>query len=160
MLSTITLLILAAVVRASPISDSESFALRAGGPAYVPITPPCTLSYPVSGPGSTPSQAYHPAVDITSTQIYSWDIDMPDSVYQNESAWWTECIEQCNGLSGCRAAFLAYEVPAESRYGAPGGYPSVGCRMFNVFLREGDFAAVTNGSYTQAIAGNIDGCGK
>ncbi|KAL1640716.1 hypothetical protein SLS58_006730 [Diplodia intermedia] len=159
---------------ASPISSqpqplpNNNNAPRAGGPSYVPITPPCAVTDPLPPPPSTDtanqtSAGIRPSSALTAAhQLYSWDRPAGDAAYLNASTLWGNCVEQCNGLDGCVSAFLAYDVPAEPRHGAPGGAPGIACRMFDVAVGEGDFRPVANGSYVRAVAGVIggDGCGK
>ncbi|KAK8197916.1 uncharacterized protein BKA78DRAFT_292973 [Phyllosticta capitalensis] len=154
--TTLVSLGLATLTTALPTNNPITLNPRAGGPAYVEIKPPCYLSYALP---SDASSAMRPTV-ATENQIYHWDQAMGDAAYSNETTLWTQCTQQCNGLTGCKAAFLAYNVPSEPIYSSPGGNPSVACRMFNVVLDESSFEPVTNGSYVQAMAANIDGCGK
>ncbi|GME52449.1 hypothetical protein GTA08_BOTSDO08653 [Neofusicoccum parvum] len=98
---------------------------RAGAPSYVPITPPCHLTYPRTTPSTTPPQSFRPAASLASAQLYSWDRPLSDEAYTNSTALWTNCAEQCNGLSGCKSALLAYNVPGEARLG--GYLPDPAC---------------------------------
>ncbi|KAK7509631.1 uncharacterized protein IWZ02DRAFT_503303 [Phyllosticta citriasiana] len=154
-ITTTLISLLATLTTALPTANNLN--PRAGAPSYVPIEAPCYLSYALAADASS---AARPNVDIATTQIYHWDRALADAKYSNETTLWTQCVEQCNGLSGCKAAFLAYNVPSEPIYTSPGGSPSIACRMFNVQLDPASFETVANGSYTQAMAANIAGCGK
>lgn len=154
---------------ASPIlqQTQQQHEARAGAPAYVPITPPCSVSYPLpqttAANQTSSSTGYRPSAALTAAhQIYAWDRPASDAAYINATTLWTNCVEQCNGLSGCKSAFLAYDVPAESHYGAPGGALGIGCRMFDVAVAAADFEVITNGSYVRPVAGVIggEGCAK
>ncbi|OJD29924.1 uncharacterized protein BKCO1_7000054 [Diplodia corticola] len=155
---------LTATTSASPLPNTNT--PRAGAPAYKPITPPCRVTDPLPATNATsdPTTAgLRPSASLTAShQLYSWDRPASDAAYLNASTLWTDCIEQCNGLSGCVSAFLAYDVPAEPRYGAPGGALGIACRMFDVAVAAADFAPVANGSYVRPVAGVIggEGCGK
>lgn len=149
-------LLAATLATASPIANLP----RAGAPSYVPITPPCSVSYPLSSSPSNATVAYAPAAALTAAhKIYSWDRPLSDEAYVNATTLWSNCVEQCNGLDGCVSAFLAYNVPGESHYGGPAGNPSIGCRMYDVAVRESDFVGVANGTYERAVAGVIGGEG-
>lgn len=149
---------------ASPISSQlNSNVPRAGGPSYVPITAPCTVTDPLPPSTNKNTTGFRPSTALTAAhQLYSWDRPAGDAAYLNASTLWTNCVEQCNGLDGCVSAFLAYDVPAEPHYGAPGGALGIACRMFDVAVDESDFRSVSNGSYVRAVAGVIggEGCGK
>ncbi|KAF9632212.1 hypothetical protein BFW01_g3074 [Lasiodiplodia theobromae] len=162
---------LSATTTASPIlqqTQQQQHEARAGAPAYVPITPPCSVSYPLpqtstTAANQTSTDGYRPSAALTAAhQIYAWDRPASDAAYINATTLWTNCIEQCNGLSGCKSAFLAYDVPAESHYGAPGGALGIGCRMYDVAVAAADFEIITNGSYVRPVAGVIggEGCAK
>lgn len=152
--TALTALLLTITTTATPIRP------RAGAPAYKPITAPCHITYPLSDPSTSPPLAYRPTPNTTAAhEIYSWDRPIGDADYTNSTALWTSCIEQCNGLAGCKAAFLAYNVPGEARYGAEAGQPSIGCRMFDVVLGQVQLEGVRAG-YERAVAGSLVGCGK
>ena len=70
------------------------------------------------------------------------------------AARWEGCLEQCNGLDGCVAAFMADGVKTPPGwYGMQGGVSERACWMFNETLTEAGFECaegVGNGT-----AGNI-----
>jgi len=150
-LSAVALPVLAA---ASPIELDR----RAGGPAIVPLASNCTLMNPLphasQHPGNASISGYQPSALFSSSQIYSWYIPQPDFISQE--ARWSNCIQQCNGLSGCVSAFMAYNAPLPKGWlGLPGGELEVGCFMFNKTLTPLDFVAAQKGNYVNATAGNI-----
>lgn len=144
------------VALASPIAvDLEA---RAGGPAFTPIPANCTLMNPLphasQHPGNGSVSGYVPSTSALTSQIYSWYLSQPD--FMAPASRWESCIEQCNGLSGCSSAFMAYNAPTpKGYYGTQGGVMSVGCMMFNRTLTPLDFVAATEGQYVNATAGNI-----
>ncbi|KAF2091471.1 hypothetical protein K490DRAFT_60911 [Saccharata proteae CBS 121410] len=150
-----TTLLLSALALSSPILP------RAGAPSITPVAPPCYIDYPMTTPNTTSnSTAYRPTANASTSLTYAWDQPLANSAYTNQSTLWADCINQCNGLQGCKSAFLAYNVPSMPVYGTAGGEPSIMCQMYSVFMRKEDFVEVKNGSYVQALAGNIQGCGK
>lgn len=159
-LVTILALSLAAVVYGAPLLEE-----RAGGPGYEPIDEDaCSIEYPLTtlDTPETDYQAFYPNVSAAD-QIYQWDLFDDQSNY---TSMWNDCIDQCNYLRDgalqanrselvCLSAFLASNVPSESPYLPPGSFSPWGCRMFNVTLDPSNLNYIDNGSYTQAIAGNI-----
>ncbi|PSK34060.1 Glucan endo-1,3-alpha-glucosidase agn1 [Elsinoe australis] len=132
---------------------------RAGGPAYNPIPTTCSVPNPLppTAPGvpatnfSTNGLAPSPSFRAAHL-IYQFYLPSPDSTDIAER--WEGCLEQCNGLSGCVAAFMADGMRTpKGWYGTEGGVESRGCLMFNGTLAEGDF--VTREKVRGATAGNI-----
>lgn len=102
-----------------------------------------------------------PSTPAGAVMIYSWDMPASVGEQQNATALWTQCIDQCNGLTGCQAAYLGYNVPSTAKYGLPEGYSlGIGCRMFNATLLDTDLVQVQGGNYTQAVTANIVGCDR
>ncbi|THW84898.1 hypothetical protein D6C97_07471 [Aureobasidium pullulans] len=151
MLASVALPILAA---ATPI-DLER---RAGGPAIVPLAANCTLMNPLphasQHPGNGTISGYVPSSSFSASKVYSWYIPQPD--FLTREARWSNCIEQCNGYSGCVSAYMAYNAPLPKGWlGLPGGELEVGCFMYNRTLTPLDFVVATEGQYVNATAGNI-----
>jgi hypothetical protein len=139
---------------ASPIGLDR----RAGGPAITPIPASCTIMNPLPHAsqyyGNGTVSGWVPSSDALSHQIYSWYLSQPD--YMTINNRWSNCIEQCNGLSGCASAFMAYNAPLpKGYYGLPGGQLEVGCLFFNRTLTPLDFVTAKAGQYVNATAGNI-----
>lgn len=152
--TVLTAVALPLLAAASPIELDR----RAGGPAIVPLASNCTLINPLphasQHPGNASISGYQPSSLFSSSQIYSWYIPQPDFISQE--ARWSNCIQQCNGLSGCVSAFMAYNAPLPKGWlGLPGGELEVGCFMFNTTLTPLDFVAAEKGNYVNATAGNI-----
>jgi hypothetical protein len=150
----ITAVALPLLAAASPIELDR----RAGGPAIVPLAENCTLINPLphasQHPGNASISGYQPSTLFTTSQIYSWYIPQPD--FLSQEARWSNCIQQCNGYSGCVSAFMAYNAPLPKEWlGLPGGELEVGCFMFNRTLTPLDFVAAEKGNYVNATAGNI-----
>jgi hypothetical protein len=150
----ITAVALPLLAAASPIELDR----RAGGPAIVPLAENCTLINPLphasQHPGNASISGYQPSTLFTTSQIYSWYIPQPD--FLSQEARWSNCIQQCNGYSGCVSAFMAYNAPLPKGWlGLPGGELEVGCFMFNRTLTPLDFVAAKKGNYVNATAGNI-----
>ncbi|KAI5202354.1 hypothetical protein E4T39_04765 [Aureobasidium subglaciale] len=139
---------------ASPIELER----RAGGPAIVPLAANCTLMNPLphasQHPGNASISGYTPSSSFSSSKIFSWYIPQPDFISQE--ARWSNCIQQCNGLTGCVSAYMAYNAPLPKGWlGLPGGELEVGCFMFNRTLTPLDFEVAQSGQYVNATAGNI-----
>lgn len=152
--------LLSALLVSTSLALSIPHAIRAGGPGFVPIPANCSVPNPLpptsSGPAtnySTNSLSPSPAV-VNASQIYSYFLPLPD--YESMHQRWEGCLEQCNGLDGCVAAFMADLVPTpEGYYGTPGGVLERACLMFDRALTECDFVTVQEG-YVNATAGNIE----
>jgi hypothetical protein len=152
--TTLAAVALPLLATASPIE----LARRAGGPAIVPLADNCTLINPLphasQHPGNASISGYQPSTLFTTSQIYSWYIPQPD--FLSQEARWSNCIQQCNGYTGCESAFMAYNAPLPKGWlGLPGGELEVGCFMFNRTLTPLDFVVAEKGNYVNATAGNI-----
>lgn len=159
---------LAALATAVPVestaSHSEpaahSLVERAGGPAYKALATPCTAFYPRGHPQSTTTakKSYRPKDKFAKHLVYSWD--QPLSPSTNYKTIWSQCLEQCNGLSNCKSAYMGYQIPSLPRYGGPGGVLGVGCRMYDATFTSSDYVTMLNGTYVHAIAADLENCGK
>ncbi|OCK86033.1 hypothetical protein K432DRAFT_377134 [Lepidopterella palustris CBS 459.81] len=128
---------------------------RAGGPAAVPIPANCTVKNPLPTSTSPSTVAYAPAPSTTSAYVYS-AYYYPFST--NQTALFTQCLEQCYGYGNkgeCVAAYLASNVPAPPLFGSPGGQLETACLMYNRTLTPADFVVASPGTYTDARCGNI-----
>ncbi|KAF2805539.1 uncharacterized protein BDZ99DRAFT_574459 [Mytilinidion resinicola] len=154
MLSTTLLTTLLTTTTALALPLHNPLAPRAGGPAYTPIPATCPVYtvLPVSLSSSPPHYAPLASVDAAN-QVYAayWD---PAST--NDTDLYIGCLEQCNGLSGCKAAYIAWEVPTPAGYyGTPGGELMTGCLMYNRTLVAGDFGAAKEGTHRDGRMGNL-----
>ncbi|KAF2152013.1 hypothetical protein K461DRAFT_160613 [Myriangium duriaei CBS 260.36] len=138
---------------------------RAGGPSFNPIPADCTVPNPLPCTSGQPPQNYSstnilPSTSVvTAHRIYQYYLPLPD--YESMANRWEGCLEQCNGLSGCVAAFMADGVPTPAGwFGTAGGDRDRACWMFNATLAEGDFTAVGAEGTGNATAGNIVCPGK
>lgn len=131
---------------------------RAGGPAFVPLAANCTVVNPLPHAshqcGNGTVNGWMPSNATLKNQIYEFYLEQPD--FETINARWAGCLEQCNGLDGCKSALLAYNAPTPNGYyGTAGGALDVGCLMFNVSLTPNDFVPATTGNYVNETAGNI-----
>ena len=146
--------ILLTVTTAIP-TPSTHYPARAGGPIAKPIPANCTIKSPLPATTSTATAAYAPAPNTTSISVYS-------AYYQpastNQTALFTQCLEQCYGFGTpgtCMAAYLASNVPAPPLFGSPGGQLETACLMYNRTLTPADFVLAPAGTYTDAMSGDI-----
>lgn len=125
---------------------------RAGGPIAKPIPANCTIKSPLPATTSTPTAAYAPAPNTTSSSVYNAYYP-PAST--NQTALFTQCLEQCYGFGTpgtCVAAYLASNVPAPPLFG---GRLETACLMYNRTLTPADFVLAPAGTYTDAMSGDI-----
>lgn len=149
---------------------------RAGGAPSANIDS-CDVKYPLVSPWdlSSPQAALRPKYGILSKYlIYSYDLPLQgdDASSADLETLFTQCLERCNGLrqsaraanngqpvkGECQSAFMAYNMPSLAKYGDNGGTPVIGCRLFKKMLSRNCVTAVRNGSFTNAIIGNIASC--
>lgn len=123
-------------------------AIQAGGPAIVPFDASCTLTSPLPYPNG-----YKPKASFVSANLaYSAYFDSP----REPSAVALQCFEQCNGLNGCKSAFLGYQIPTpKGYYGTPGGDLTIACIMFTALLGPDDFVPAPREQYQNSSAANI-----
>lgn len=131
---------------------------RAGGPAITPIPSNCTVTNPLPHAnhfcGNGTVSGWEPSSEALQSKVYQWYLSQPD--FQSVNQRWGGCIDQCNGLSGCKSAFMAYNAPTPKGYfGTQGGALEVGCLFFNRTLTPLDFVPAVKGQYVNATAGNI-----
>ncbi|KAG8630998.1 hypothetical protein KVT40_000138 [Elsinoe batatas] len=128
---------------------------RAGAPPYTPLTSSCTLTSPLSAPAtnySTPLLIPSSSVRASSL-LYQTYFPLSDTTSMAER--WEGCVQQCNGLAGCRAAFMADGVKTPKKwYGTAGGKKGRGCLLFDRELMEGDF--VEKKGVEKGTAGNLE----
>lgn len=123
---------------------------RAGGPAFQPLAPSCTLTNPI--PPNTTNQKPCPTISLTHG-IYSSYFLTPQYTSEQKA---TNCYEQCHGFTGCVAAVMADQVPTPSGYyGSEGGELVTACLFFNQTLTRQDFVEAEQGEYIGVYAGNI-----
>lgn len=123
-------------------------ALLAGGPAIIPFAANCTLTNPL--PHSNGYMA-KPSF-VSANRAYAAYFDTT----RESSAITLQCFEQCNGVSGCKSAFLGYRIPTpEGYYGTSGGSLAIGCIMFTKFLGPEDFVPAPEGQYRNISAVNV-----
>ncbi|GAB7355867.1 hypothetical protein MBLNU459_g6524t1 [Dothideomycetes sp. NU459] len=149
LLSSVALPLLAA---ASPVVK------RAGGPAFKPLADNCTIINPLPQAsehyGNGTVNGWTPSASAMNNTVYSFYLEQPD--FETLDKRWEGCLEQCNGLDGCKSALLAYNAPTpKGYYGTAGGVPEVGCLMFGVYLTPYDFVTATNGTFVNETAANI-----
>ncbi|KAF4552968.1 Hypothetical protein D9617_8g049810 [Elsinoe fawcettii] len=125
---------------------------RAGGPPFVPIPSTCSITTPIPSGNYTLHLAPNAAIRASSL-IYQAYFPLPDyiSIFNR----WEGCLGQCNGLTGCVAAYLVDGIKTpKGWYGTAGGERERACLMFDRALGEGDLVAkegVGNGT-----VGNIE----
>ncbi|KAF2223872.1 hypothetical protein BDZ85DRAFT_281770 [Elsinoe ampelina] len=131
---------------------------RAGAPPYTPLPPTCTLTSPLPPPAtnySTPLLVPSASVRASSL-LYQTYFALPDTTSMAER--WEGCVQQCNGLAGCKAAFMADGVKTPKKwYGTTGGKKGRGCLLFDRELGAGDF--VEKKGVEGGTAGNLE-CGS
>lgn len=141
------------------LSLSAPLTTRAGGPAITPLSANCTLIDPLphasQHPGNGTINNYAPSAAALNSTVYQFYLSQPDFVTYEKR--YEQCLEQCNGLSGCVSVLFSDNAPTpKGYYGTEGGVPSVGCIMFGRYLVPGDFVAVSNSSlWTNETAANI-----
>ncbi|PNS16271.1 Protein kinase rad3 [Sphaceloma murrayae] len=122
---------------------------RAGGPTATPLPPSCTPTSPTT---NLTSQA--PIGSFRKQHLlYQFHIPLPDATPIAER--WQECLEQCNGLEGCVAAYMADGLRAPKNANGAQGEKGRGCLMFDAEMAEGDLGEVKG--VRKAKAGNL-GC--
>ncbi|OCL04362.1 hypothetical protein AOQ84DRAFT_119457 [Glonium stellatum] len=155
-------LLLLTLTTAIPTPSTPHHLARAGGPIAKPIPANCTLTSPLptttstsASNTSTTTNNYAPAPNTTSSSVYSAYYP-PAST--NQTALFTQCLEQCYGFGTpgtCVAAYLAGNVPAPPLFGSPGGQLETACLMFNRSLTAADFVLAPAGTYTGALSADI-----
>ncbi|KAF2489300.1 hypothetical protein BU16DRAFT_544696 [Lophium mytilinum] len=155
-ITLLSTLLLATSAFAIPLSKpiSKPLTPRAGGPAFTPIPATCPVYTVLPVPLSSSPPRYAPLASVdTSNQVYAayWD---PSST--NDTDVYIGCLEQCNGFSGCKAAYIAWDVPTPAGYyGTPGGDLMTGCLMYNRTLVVGDFGVAKEGTHRDGRMGNL-----
>lgn len=150
-----------------PLTSSTPLPLhlhpRAGGPAIKSIPPTCTITNPLSNLTSPTSSnattaTWAPLDSTRASQVYAYYL--PEPYWQNASTVWAQCLQQCYGYGNtgdCRAAVMAYDVPAPSLHGAPAGQLEIACLMFGRAIGEADFGRPrSEGTWTDLRAGVIE----
>ena len=152
---------------AAPLTLAGPLLSRAGGPARVPIPDSCTLNSitpnsTVSLPGSqsyalsNSSSSFSPTTDFRGTYTtYSYFLeDDSGSAGWNESAKLQQCLEQCYGFGEtCTGVAWGHHVWGYT-YGVV--VYEIACLFLGQDLLQRDLVLVSNGSWTQAMAVNID----
>jgi hypothetical protein len=127
---------------------------RAGGPAFTPIPSTCPVYTVLPVPLSSSPPHYAPLASVdASNQVYAAYYEPASS---NDTSVYIGCLEQCNGLSGCKAAYIAWDVPTpKGYYGTPGGDLMTACLMYNRTLVVADFEVAGSGTHRDARMGNL-----
>ena len=131
---------------------------RAGAPAITPIPANCTLVNPLphasKSCGNATVTGWKPSPAAMNNTAYSFYLSQPD--FYSYADRYEQCLEQCHGLTGCKGAVFANNVPVpKGYYGSKGGELDVGCVMFKSYLTPNDFVPAEAGTWINATAGNI-----
>ncbi|KAF2762952.1 hypothetical protein EJ05DRAFT_471917 [Pseudovirgaria hyperparasitica] len=142
---------LTAILSLLSLTAAASLPKRAGGPAIIPLPADCPVTSPTSELSESSTGGYKPSDAAMGANVY---------YYYNPNVNFTQCQEQCYGLSGCTSVFKAANAPtpAGGYYGA-GGVLEEACLMFSRYLTTDDFVEAQQGQYTNVQSANI-GCAK
>ena len=134
---------------------SEALHERAGGPAFVPLTPNCTAAQFLYT--TLDGTTFQPKAEVKAESL-TYQAYYGNGVYDREKET-RGCVEQCNSWypKECTSAFWAEDlVIPKGYYGTPGGSLSTGCLFFKRPLMAEDFEVAPEGQAERFYAANIE----
>ena len=113
------------------------------------------LLQPSNSATDAAARAFAPSQDFQGAHTtYQYFLQGDDSAGWNETAKLQQCLEQCHGFGGpCAGVAWGHNVQGQA-YGAQ--VSGVACLFLGQAVAQSDLVGVTNGSWTQAVAVNIE----